>query len=111
VYPLKLLRKSVSWEGGRLSFEMLNLKNAVIVFLYDSERGLGTLAFALPGKEGFGGLSTVLIGGKYRLLSRIVAERVAHYYGRPVLASINLTLPEEESMERVAGLLRSLPSL
>ncbi|MEM2123297.1 MAG: hypothetical protein QXE79_06640 [Candidatus Bathyarchaeia archaeon] len=109
--PLKLLRRSISWNSERLSLEVLNLKNSVMAFLYDSDRGLGTLAFALPGVDGGEGQSVVLIGGRYRLLSRIVAERIACYYGKPALASVKLKLPEDESMKKVAKLLRSLPSL
>ncbi|MGC8961638.1 MAG: proteasome assembly chaperone 4 family protein [Candidatus Bathyarchaeia archaeon] len=107
---MKLLRRSLRWNGDKLSLEILNLENSVIVFLYDSERGLGTLAFAIPGGNG-GGRSVVLLGGKYTLLSRIVAERMAHKYGKPVLALIKLKLPEYESMRRAAQLLRALPSL
>ncbi|MBS7644733.1 MAG: hypothetical protein QW569_07160 [Candidatus Bathyarchaeia archaeon] len=85
------------------------MENSTIAFLYDSERGLGTLAFAIPGRDG-GAQSAVLIGGKYRLLSRIVAERIAHRHGRPALALVKLKLPEDESMRRIAELLRALPS-
>jgi len=107
---LKLLRRKISWNGKELAIEILNLDNSM-VFLYDSERGLGTLAFALPGGRGKPSQSTVLIGGKYRLLSRIIAERIAFRYGKPVLALIRLKLSEDESIKRVVELLKPLPEL
>lgn len=108
---MKLLRRKTSWNGKELAIEILNLDNSMMVFLYDSERGLGTLAFALPGGRGKPSQSTVLIGGKYRLLSRIIAERIAFRYGKPVLALIRLKLSEDESIKRVVELLKPLPEL
>lgn len=108
---MKLLRKRICWDGEKLTIEILNLSDSVIVFLYDSKRGLGTLAFALPRSEEEPSRSAIFIGGKYRLLSRIIAERLAFRYRKPVLALIRLKLPENESMRRIAGLLKSLPEL
>ncbi len=108
---MKLLRKKISKDDIVLSFEILGLENAILVFLYDYKRGLGTMAFALPGLNRSISRSTVLVGGRYQLLSRVIAERVATHFMKPTLAFVRLKAKEDESMRCVAELLKSLPSL
>jgi hypothetical protein len=66
---------------------------------------LGTLAISLPGTEEIKtGTSSVLLGGRYMLASRALAERVSATLRKMSLVSIRTTLPEGEALRLFAKL-------
>jgi len=75
--------------------DLMELENAVFILLFDNGEKLGTLAFAMPriGMEG-AGISSILVGAKYHLLSRTLAERAAAKFEKMALVSVNISLSE-----------------
>ena len=82
------------------------LENAVIAFLFEDRMRLGTLAIAMPGlREVAAGRSSVLVGGKYLMTSRALAEKLAAKSGRIALVSLFTELDEAEALRTYTKLL------
>ena len=84
----------------------LQLENAVIAFFFEDRMRMGTVAIAMPGTgEVAVGRSSVLVGGKYLMSSRALAERLAGRSGRIALVSLFSELDEAEAFRIYAKLL------
>ena len=84
---------------------MLQMDNAVLALCYEGTMKIGTLAISTPGlREGAVGTSSVLIGGKYLIAARALAERAAAIFNKMSLVSLNTTLTEGEALRIYAGL-------
>ncbi len=82
------------------------LENAVIAFFFEDRKRMGTVAIAMPGTgEVAVGRSSVLVGGKYLMTSRALAERLAGRSGRIALVSLFSELDEAEAFRIYAKLL------
>ncbi len=82
------------------------LENAVIAFFFEDRMRLGTVAIAMPGTgEVAVGRSSVLVGGKYLMTSRALAERLAGRSGKIALVSMFSELDEAEAFRIYAKLL------
>ena len=82
------------------------MDNAVLVLFYEGTMKIGTLAVSTPGlREGAVGTSSVLVGGKYMIAARALAERVAATFNKMGLVSINTTLVEGEALRLYSSLL------
>ncbi len=82
------------------------LENAVIAFFFEDRMRMGTLAIAMPGTgEVAVGRSSVLVGGKYIMTSRALAERLAGKSGKIALVSLFTELDEAEAFRIYAKLL------
>ena len=82
------------------------LENAVIAFFFEDRMRMGTVAIAMPGTgEVAVGRSSVLVGGKYLMTSRALAERLAGRSGRIALVSLFSELDEAEAFRIYAKLL------
>ena len=85
------------------------LENAVIAFFFEDRMRLGTLAIAMPGTDEVAvGRSSVLVGGKYLMTSRALAERLAGKSGRIALVSLFTELDEAEAFRIYAKLLEKV---
>ena len=88
----------------RLNYSQL--ENAVIAFFFEDRMRMGTVAIAMPGTgEVAVGRSSVLVGGKYLMTSRALAERLAGKSGRIALVSLFTELDETEAFRIYAKLL------
>lgn len=88
----------------RVSYSQL--ENAVVAFFFEDRMRIGTLAIAMPGTgEVAVGRSSVLVGGKYLMTSRALAERLAGMSGRIALVSLFTELDEAEAFRIYAKLL------
>ena len=82
------------------------LENAIIAFLFEDRIRLGTVAIAMPGlREVAVGRSSVLVGGKYLMTTRALAEKLAGKSGRIALVSLFTELDEAEALRVYAKLL------
>ncbi|MEM3506053.1 MAG: hypothetical protein QW589_05070 [Candidatus Bathyarchaeia archaeon] len=91
----ELIKNGVAY---RLSF--LKLENAIIAFFYENSIRLGTLAIALPKIDAFSmPRSSVILGGKFLMASRILAERIAHSFNKIGIVSIYSSLQENEAFK------------
>jgi len=78
----------------------LETKNSNIILLSEGEDQLGTLAVALPQAQKMLGppLSSVLLGDRNVIVTRMLAERLAAKTGKIALASVfTKTLAEREA--------------
>ena len=94
----------------RLNFG--ELENATVAFFFEDRMRLGTVAIAMPGSgEVAVGRSSVLMGGKYIMTTRALAERLAGKTGKMALVSLFTELDEAEALRTYAKLLdkASLP--
>jgi len=101
----------VEFERDNVIFHgnLLQLENAVLIFFYEGGRKLGTVALAMPGiAEERAGRSSVLLGGKYMMASRALAERAAGSFGKIAVVSMNTTIEEPEALRIYAKLLDDL---
>ena len=81
----------------RLNFGQL--ENAIIAFFFEDRRRLGTVAIAMPGSgEVAVGRSSVLVGGKYMMTTRALAEKLAGKTGKMALVSLFTELDETEAL-------------
>jgi len=88
----------------RINFSQL--ENAVMAFLFEDRIRMGTLAIAMPGTgEVAVGRSSVLVGGKYIMTTRALAERLAGKTGKMALVSLFTELSETEALRTYAKLL------
>ena len=99
-------KASLEREGRIYEVNLLQMDNAVIAFCYEGTMKLGTLAVSTPGlTEGVVGTSSVLLGGKYLIAARALAERSAAIFRKMSLVSLNTTLSEGEALRTYSGLL------
>jgi len=101
----------VEYERNNVTFHgnLVMLENAVLVFFYEGSSKLGTVALAMPGiAEERAGRSSVLLGGKYLMASRALAERAAGSFGKIAIVSMNTAIEEPEALRIYAKLLDDL---
>ena len=85
------------------------LENALIAFFFEDRMRIGTIAIAMPGAgEVAVGRSSVLVGGKYLMTSRALAERLAGKSGKIALVSLFTELDEAEAFRIYAKLLEKV---
>ncbi|MCD6088332.1 hypothetical protein J7K07_01240 [Candidatus Bathyarchaeota archaeon] len=104
---MKIFRETVKEEGTIYLATMLEMKNAYIFLLSEGEERLGTLAVSMPQRPGIVGapLSSVLLGERNSMLSRMLAESLARRLGRIILLSI---FTRQESDRKTSHIFLSL---
>jgi len=91
---------------------MVQLENAVVAFMFEERMRMGTVAIAMPGTgEVAVGRSSVLVGGKYLMTTRALAERLAAKTGKIALVSLFTELDEAEALRMYAKLLDKVPAV
>ena len=101
-----MLEASVEREGVVHKVTLLPMENAVLALFYEGPMKIGTLAVSTPGlREEMTGTSSVLLGGKYLIAARALAERVAASYNKMSIVSINTGLAEGEALRLYVSLL------
>src|SRR5207244_9849892 len=96
---MALQEASLEKEGRVHKVDLLQMDNAVLAFCYEVTMKIGTLAISTPGlTEGVVGTSSVLLGGKYLIAARALAERSAAIFKKMSLDSLNTTLSEGEAL-------------
>lgn len=92
-------------NGVKFHASVVNLENAVLALFYEEKMRLGTVAFAMPGlAEMRAGRSSVLLGAKYLIATRSLAERIAARTGKMSLVSLHTSLDEAEAFRLFARL-------
>src|SRR5438132_12976474 len=90
---------------------LLQMDNAILAFCYEGSMKLWTLAVSTPSlTEGVVGTSSVLLGGKYLIAARALAERSAAIFKKMSLVSLNTTLSEGEALRVYSELLDKVKS-
>src|SRR5215467_1881968 len=82
------------------------MDNAVFALFYEGSMKVGTLAISTAGlRDGSTGTSSVLLGGKYLVASRTLAEKVAAIFNKMGIVSLNTRLAEGEALRLYSSLL------
>lgn len=85
---------------------LIMMDNAVLALFYEGSMRIGTLAVSTPGlRDHSTGTSSVLLGGKYLVSARALAERVAAIFNKMGIVSLNTQLPEGEALRVYSSLL------
>lgn len=94
-------------QNGRIhKISLLQMDNAVVAFCFEGTMKIGTLAISTPGlRDGAVGTSSVLLGGKYLIAARALAERSAAVFNKMSLVSLNTSLAEGEALRLYSSLL------
>ncbi len=101
-----MLEASVERESVVHKVSLLSMDNAVLALFYEGTMRIGTLAISTPGlREGAVGTSSVLLGGKYMIAARALAERVSAVFNRMGIVSLNTKLAEGEALRLYSSLL------
>jgi hypothetical protein len=100
----KEIRMQVNSRTFRLHY--VELENAVVAFFLEERTRLGTVAIAMPGSgEIASGRSSVLVGGKYIMTTRALAEKLAGKKGKISVVSLFTMLDEAEALRIYSKLL------
>ena len=82
------------------------MDNAVFALFFEGSMKIGTLAVSTAGlRDGSTGTSSVLLGGKYLVASRALAEKVAASFNKMGIVSLNTHLTEGEALRLYSGLI------
>jgi hypothetical protein len=101
-----MLEASIDRGDVKHKASMLLMDNAVLVLFYEEPMRIGTLAISTPGlREGGTSTSSVLLGGKYLIASRALAERTAALFNKMSLVSLNTRLSEGDALRLYSQLL------
>ncbi|MBO0889190.1 hypothetical protein J2P12_08845 [Candidatus Bathyarchaeota archaeon] len=93
-------------DGKVHTINLLQMDNAVLTFCFEGTMKIGTLAISTPGlRYGAVGTSSVLLGAKYMVATRALAERSAAIFNKMSLVSLNTTLSEGEALRLYSSLL------
>lgn len=89
--PYGSFSEEIEERDHRFSGVLLKLGNAVLIFFYEGEDvKLGTLAVAMPQFEGETCISSILLGERNMVLTKILAERVSNAFKGIALVSTHL---------------------
>lgn len=90
-YP-RIVSEEIEEGGERFKATLMELENAVIVLFNEGERmRLGTLAAAMPSpRGGWPGASSVLLGERNMVVTRVLAQRLAEHHNRISLVSTHV---------------------
>jgi len=106
-----LQEASSELNGKTYKVNLLQMDNAVLAFCYEGTLKIGTLAISTAGlRDGAVGTSSVLLGGKYLIAARALAERSAAVFNKMSLVSLNTTLAEGEALRTYSALLDKVKS-
>jgi hypothetical protein len=101
-----LQEASIEQYGTVHKINLLQMDNAVVTFCFEGTMKIGTLAISTPGlRDGAVGTSSVLLGGKYLIAARALAERSAALFNKMSLVSLNTSLAEGEALRLYSSLL------
>jgi hypothetical protein len=107
---MELHEEKLEVNSRSFKINFVQLENAVVAFFFEDRMRMGTVAIAMPGTgEVAVGRSSVLVGGKYMMTTRALAERLAGKSGKIALVSLFTELDEPEALRVYAKLLDKIP--
>ena len=107
---MNMIEEKLDVNSRSFRVSLVQLENAVVAFMFEERMRMGTVAIAMPGTgEVAVGRSSVLVGGKYLMTTRALAERLAAKSGKIALVSLFTELDETEALRIYAKLLDKVP--
>jgi hypothetical protein len=109
---MNMIEEKLEVNSRFFRVNLAQLENAVVAFMFEERMRMGTVAIAMPGTgEVAVGRSSVLVGGKYLMTTRALAERLAAKTGKIALVSLFTELDETEALRMYAKLLDKVPAV
>ena len=103
---MEMIEEKLEVNSRFFRINFVQLENAIVAFFFEDRLRMGTVAIAMPGTgEVAVGRSSVLIGAKYMMTTRALAERLAGRTGKMALVSLFTELDETEALRTYAKLL------
>ena len=103
---MEMIEEKLEVNSRFFRINFVQLENAIVAFFFEDRFRMGTVAIAMPGTgEVAVGRSSVLIGAKYMMTTRALAERLAGRTGKMALVSLFTELDEAEALRTYAKLL------
>lgn len=103
---MEMIEEKLEVNSRFFRINFVQLENAIVAFFFEDRIRMGTVAIAMPGTgEVAVGRSSVLIGAKYMMTTRALAERLAGRTGKMALVSLFTELDETEALRTYAKLL------
>ena len=109
--PFEEKTKMILIEDEEIFVKLLNLSNAVIIFIAEQPISLGTICLATPALNLEGmkrGESVALFGGKFEFFARAIAERTAAETGKMVLVSVALNEKYEADQQNLLKIMTTI---
>ena len=107
---MKVVREEIKEDQYRFTGNLIELDNAVIAFFDETgSMKLGTLAIAVPQQGRRPSISSILLGERNVIITKILAERLVHTYNKIALVSTHFA--EIEDQQRGSILLRLVQKL
>ena len=99
----KIVLEELKEEANLFLAMHIETKNSSIILLSEGEDQIGTLAVAIPRIEKMSGepLSSILLGDRNSLTSRLLAERLAQRTGKISLTSVFAKTINEQQASKV----------
>jgi hypothetical protein len=93
---INVVREGVIDGETKFTAKLFEVENAVIAF-FDEEGSikLGTLTIAIPQFSGDSGISSVLLGNRNALITKVLAEQLVKAFNKIALVSSHLTIIQE----------------
>jgi hypothetical protein len=93
---IKVFREGVEDGETKFTAKLFEVENAVIAF-FDEEGSmkLGTLAIGIPNFSGESCISSVLLGDRNALITKVLAEQLARVFNKIALVSSHLAVIQE----------------
>lgn len=97
LHKTRVFHEETVEEGKTLSATIIELGNSYIILLSEGEENLGTLSVSIPIKPEISRLpvSSVLLGERYVISARSIAERLAAATKKIVLVSVFIKTVDE----------------
>jgi len=108
-YSMEIIENTLAVGTETFRSNFIQLENAVVAFLFEERMRLGTVAIAMPGlREVAAGRSSILVGAKYLMVTRALAEKLAAKSGRIAIVSLFTELDEAEALRIYMKLLEKI---
>jgi ribosomal protein L30E len=108
---METIEEKLEVKSRLFRVNLLQLENASVAFFFEDRMRMGTVAIAMPGTgEVAVGRSSVLVGGKYLMTTRALAERLAAKTAKIALVSLFTELDEAEALRMYAKLIDKIPA-
>jgi hypothetical protein len=108
---MEMIEEKLEVNSRFFRVNLLQLENAAVAFFFEERMRMGTVAIAMPGTgEVAVGRSSVLVGARYMMTTRALAERLAAKTGKIALVSLFTELDETEALRVYAKLLDKVPA-
>jgi hypothetical protein len=104
---MSLKKVFVKREDKTFYLTLLEVENAVFGFFHEEKIKVGTLALALP-KTIAASVSSILIGEKFIVSAKILAEKLALKFNKIAFASIAAHEPESEILKTSIELINKI---